>query len=170
MTTGGHLVFSLAGTAHLVCGDRQPQTRPAGHAPSMRPFFQGEGIRVRLPFGSGRPGFPVPTGVTPILLRHRALPPDTTNTQRNPILSLRLPGSLLLRLEESRLRGSLLFHDPPRNTRRCPAGYLLPQVFDPPDGDLVIPAKCFMFMNVKFGKISAASRPKGNNAKGNEGA
>ena len=39
------------------------------------------------------------------------------NTNRKPMLLFRLPGSLLLRLQERRLPGSLLFHDPPRTTR-----------------------------------------------------
>jgi len=46
----------------------------------------------------------------------------TTNTHRKPILLLRLPGVSLLRFEDNRLSGLLLFHEAPRNTRdvlRC---------------------------------------------------
>ena len=48
--------------------------------------------------------------------------PTTSPTQRNPLLSFRLSGLLLLRLEARKLSGLLLFQEPPRNTRalfRC---------------------------------------------------
>lgn len=44
------------------------------------------------------------------------------------MLLLRLPASLLLRLDESVLDASLLFQDAPRNTRRCASGRLFLQV------------------------------------------
>jgi hypothetical protein len=49
-----------------------------------------------------------------------ALREDAINTQRNPLLSLRLSGLLLLRFDESRFLDSLLFQDPPRRTRARP--------------------------------------------------
>jgi hypothetical protein len=41
--------------------------------------------------------------------------------RRNPLLSLRLSGSFLLRFAARNLLG-LLFHEPPRSTRRPPDG------------------------------------------------
>ena len=58
-----------------------------------------------------------PPDIAPILwCRHLAADP-TTNTHRKPMLLLRLSAALLLRFDDSRFRDSLLFQEPPRNTR-----------------------------------------------------
>jgi hypothetical protein len=61
-------------------------------------------------------------------------PPPTTNTQRNPLLSFRLPGLFLLRYEDRKLTGALLFHAAPRNTRAVTPPDPLPgQPHGPPE-------------------------------------
>jgi hypothetical protein len=91
-------------------------------------FLQGEAARVRLFLALGwrgfRPGQPSRRFVGFV----NALPPATTSTQRNPLLSLRLRGSSLFRYDERRFVSVLLFHEAPRSTRCWPAGQLLPQV------------------------------------------
>jgi hypothetical protein len=87
--------------------------------PRLFPGFSGAWAdRVRCPLGSGR------QGRAPGL--HRAdyfravtlgADPPATNTTRHPLLLLRLSGVLLLRLDDNRFLGSLLFQDAPRNTR-----------------------------------------------------
>ena len=97
-------------------------------APRLFPGFSGawaDGFRWLL--GTRRAGLTHPAP-RPSLAPRRGgstfrTDPPTPNTTRNPLLSLRLSGGLLLRYDESRFRGSLLFHEPPRNTRVRPSSH-----------------------------------------------
>ena len=89
-------------------------------SPARRPRLfpdcrRGTGTQVRLARCTGKPVRNRPTSRLRTALRE-----DNTNTQRNPLLSLRLSGSLLLRFDDSRFLDSLLFQDPPRRTRARP--------------------------------------------------
>lgn len=55
---------------------------------------------------------------------------EGANTTRNPLLLFRFAGLFLLRLADRQFLG-LLFHEPPRSTRRTPFG-LSPREKHPP--------------------------------------
>ena len=97
-------------------GPRLPATACAASFPRHR----GAGAAVRLGCLALDGEAVRSADTSPDLAAFRDIPP--TNTHRKPMLLLRLSGVLLLRFEDNRLSGSLLFHDPPRNTRevcRC---------------------------------------------------
>jgi len=79
----------------------------------------GAGAAVRLDSWL-RLGRLLPPGIAQTGSAFGEDPPS--NTHRNPTLLLRLSGVLLLRFEDNRWSGLLLFHEAPRNTRdvlRC---------------------------------------------------
>ena len=98
----------------------RPSTGPTGHGPPPRLFpLRGAVARVGRFLLALTTQAECPRRASPN--RSDALRADTpTNTTRKPLLLLRLSGVLLLRFDDNRLSGSLLFHDPPRNTRIGP--------------------------------------------------